>query len=205
MRRYRYARIAFAAVILLMFGAVPALAKGPWRVTVHGPGIEGEIDLLAAGVFPDVFWLPGDFLGQPIADPPLVEGEPFVVTWYAVMGAGPGEKPQPLVDRVAFYPAPTAKSGYAEVLEISGGFFNGAGWYSVRPDAAAALDKSLRRLRSGGLVGVDGYRFDFEGTGPDAEAAWVVEPLDTLERGAEGYDTGPPQVPGSRCSPGPRS
>lgn len=148
-------------------------------VTVSGPGIEGEVDLLEWRRRSEefVFWLPNDFLAGRLPEMPTGNlGPVYIVTWYAVLGAITAEeRPQPLIDRVAYYPEAEA----VHVREVSGGFDPGDGsdWYLVDQMAAASFSEALERIRENGLSGVAGYAFVTEGTGRGASADWIAESL----------------------------
>lgn len=130
--------VSLAAMLLVLSWQPNAWAKAPWHVTVRGPGLEGEIDLLAAfGAEELGFWFPNEFLNEPLrAEPPHPLGQRFIVTWYAVGGTtSPTGRPVPLVDQVAFYPNELGGSGLLEVLEFSGAWYLGDGshWYICLP------------------------------------------------------------------------
>lgn len=181
-------KVLLSLIALLVVGLIglPADAKGPWRVTVEGPGIKGEVDLFEHGRSNEGFalWSANELLAMPLPQEPTQDlGTPYVVTWYAVMGAVRYEdQPTPMVDRVAYYP----ESGVAQILKRSGGYWSGqTGWYRVRRLAATFITDAAGRIQEYGLTGVAGYEFVTEGFGPNARAYWIGKPF--LRRGFEGW------------------
>lgn len=166
----------------LTFGmlSLPVQAKGPQRITVEGPGIEGEVDLLESTRTANVraFVLPTELLGDPLPQAPGGDGgEAYVLTWYGVLGASHGDSPQPLLSRVAYYPEMRlAKALDGIESELAGG---GSGWYQVNAQAAASFSKTLEKIDQKDQVGAAGYVFESAGTGRGADAEWVAQPLAT--------------------------
>lgn len=168
---------AGVALTLLML-ALPAQAKGPSRVTIAGPGIEGEVDMIEGKGAAEGFgwWFPYDLMAEPLTDAPTgALGEAYLVTWYSVRGAAHWEdKPEPMVYRVAYYPDVEA----VQVLEVSEGDIpGGSGWHRVDPAGAFSFSEGLVRVREDGLVGAASYIFVTEGTGRGARAEWVAQPI----------------------------
>lgn len=190
-------RMLVAVCVSLMLGmsTAPASAKAPWRVTVKGPGIEGEVDLLRGREPGDMlsFWYPDEFLAgaKALSRTPTGDlGEGYILTWYAALGSEtPGKPPTPLVDRIAYYPQINA----VELLEVSGAWYMGdldilaaasgdhdqggmPRWYRVDSRAAAFLSEELKRIRDQGIVGAAGYVFVAEGT-RWPRVRWRAQPL----------------------------
>ena len=165
------------ALTLLML-ASPAQAKGPSRVTVAGPGIEGEVDMIQGKGAAEGFawWFPYDLMAEPLTDAPTGDlGEAYLVTWYSVRGAAHWEdKPEPMVYRVAYYPDVEA----VQVLEASESDVPaGSAWHRVDPAGAFSFSEGLVRVGEDELVGAASYVFVTEGTGRGARAEWVAQPI----------------------------
>lgn len=200
-------RLAVLLRVCLILGALvlPAQAKAPWSVTVKGPGIEGEVDLMRGRPPGDLlsFWYPNDLLGEPLPGPPIGNpGESYILTWYGVRGAlTPNDSLTPLVDRLAYYPqinavkvleisaawhlddghVPDEKSGNLLGKEAPGSLYSGdvswvSWWYQVNPSAAASLSEELDRIQQEGIVGAASYTFVAEGS-RWPHVRWEAKPL----------------------------
>ncbi len=169
-------KIAAVALLtaLVAVHAPPAAAKGPWRISVRGPGITGEVDLLEEpAVLHRGPWSAYEVVGDPLPFPRAF-GPRYVVTWYAAMGGDP--HPTPLVDRVAFYPA----AGTVQVLVWSDGFgVHGGGWYEEVPVPGRHLAGLIENLAARGAHGPPGYAFAVR----DGHAAWeAIDRPSTIRR-----------------------
>lgn len=175
MRRLMTSLLALLSVFLILGALVlPAQAKAPSRITVKGPGIEGEVDLLETTSMTEAvaFLFPYELIAEPLSERPTGDlGEAHILTWYAVLGAAHiQDSPQPLWSQLAWYPE-------ASAVHVVEGFDHYQGWYQARPEAEASLSTSLERVGQQGLVGAAGYVFESEGTGRGAHADWVAQPL----------------------------
>ncbi len=136
-------------VAALLVAVPPATAKGPWRITVRGPGIVGEVDLMEGW---PVTWISSSetVVGAP---GPARPGPtpPFVVSWYSAVGWD-----GPVVDRVAVH----FDTGAVEVLDTSAVFGPGrTGWFEGRERGLRELRKVIDRVVAARPVGEIGYEY----------------------------------------------
>ncbi len=141
------------AVVLLVAPLVaagsPVDANGPGRITVRGPGIVGEVDLMERL---SVAWIASSETVVRRHGPARPgQSPPYVVSWYAASGWD-----APVVDRVAVH----FDTGAMEVLDTSAIFGPGrTGWFEGRERGMLELRRVIDQVVAARPVGEVGYEF----------------------------------------------